>query len=183
MRDPAPPDLEEAPPVFSVWTKQRTRWLKGWLQTVLVHTREPLAIFRQLGFWPTMFFHLMITSVVISMLIHPVFLVHTGWEIAMAASGGHSITHPLLFGLSTFNLAGGYTTYAFLALGVMRMTGAPVSARWLFTLPAYWLIISVAGWRALWQFAVAPSSGKRRRTGWQIPTKLPISRKRELMPG
>ena len=31
---------EEAPPVFGVWLTQRTRWLKGWMQTYLVHTAE-----------------------------------------------------------------------------------------------------------------------------------------------
>ena len=32
---------EEAPPSFRVWKGQRTRWLKGWMQTYLVHMREP----------------------------------------------------------------------------------------------------------------------------------------------
>jgi glycosyltransferase XagB len=31
---------EEAPPTFRVWQGQRTRWLKGWMQTYLVHMRR-----------------------------------------------------------------------------------------------------------------------------------------------
>ena len=31
---------EEAPQRWSVWLPQRTRWLKGWMQTYLVHTRR-----------------------------------------------------------------------------------------------------------------------------------------------
>ncbi len=34
---------EEAPSTFRSWLSQRTRWLKGWMQTYLVHAREPLA--------------------------------------------------------------------------------------------------------------------------------------------
>ena len=30
---------EEAPPTFRIWKGQRTRWLKGWMQTYLVHMR------------------------------------------------------------------------------------------------------------------------------------------------
>ena len=40
---------EEAPPVFRVWLKQRTRWLKGWMQTYLVHTRQLRRLNRELG--------------------------------------------------------------------------------------------------------------------------------------
>ncbi len=32
---------EEAPVDLATWLKQRTRWLKGWMQTYLVHTRSP----------------------------------------------------------------------------------------------------------------------------------------------
>ena len=32
---------EEAPPTFRIWHGQRTRWLKGWMQTYLVHMRRP----------------------------------------------------------------------------------------------------------------------------------------------
>lgn len=149
------PTWEEAPPILSVWLKQRTRWLKGWLQTVLVHSRRPLVTARKLGPRSALFFHLMTTSIIVSMLIHPFFLVHVGWELTMVAAG-HGIANPLLFGLSLFNLVGGYTTYAFMAYGVIRLAGSAVSPLWLVTLPAYWLLISLAGWRALAQFATDP---------------------------
>jgi cellulose synthase/poly-beta-1,6-N-acetylglucosamine synthase-like glycosyltransferase len=40
---------EEAPPTFRVWLGQRTRWLKGWMQTYLVHMRAPRRLWRELG--------------------------------------------------------------------------------------------------------------------------------------
>ena len=40
---------EEAPADIRRWLGQRTRWLKGWMQTWLVHMREPRRLFRELG--------------------------------------------------------------------------------------------------------------------------------------
>jgi cellulose synthase/poly-beta-1,6-N-acetylglucosamine synthase-like glycosyltransferase len=40
---------EEAPQTFTIWFRQRTRWLKGWMQTYLVHMREPGRLLRDLG--------------------------------------------------------------------------------------------------------------------------------------
>ncbi len=33
------------------WIKQRSRWLKGYMTTYLVHMRRPLTLYRQLGAW------------------------------------------------------------------------------------------------------------------------------------
>ena len=43
---------EEAPPTFRIWKGQRTRWLKGWMQTYLVHMRCPRRLWRELGAAP-----------------------------------------------------------------------------------------------------------------------------------
>jgi len=151
------PTWEEAPPVLRVWHGQRSRWLKGWLQTILVHSRNPLRTAAQLGLQGTLFLHLILTAIVVSMLIHPVFLVYVGWQTAQLAAGvPGAIGDPLVYGLAIFNLAGGYTTYGYFAYGIMRETRDPPSALWLLTLPLYWLLISSAGWRALGQLLLRP---------------------------
>jgi len=40
---------EEAPIALAAWLKQRRRWCKGWLQTVISVTRQPLRLARELG--------------------------------------------------------------------------------------------------------------------------------------
>jgi len=40
---------EEAPGTLAAWLKQRRRWCKGWLQTGITITRQPLRIARDLG--------------------------------------------------------------------------------------------------------------------------------------
>lgn len=41
--------LEEAPSEFRALLRQRTRWFKGWMQTALVHCRDPSRFFADLG--------------------------------------------------------------------------------------------------------------------------------------
>ncbi len=51
--------LEEAPNSIMAWIRQRSRWVKGYLQTYLVHMRRPLKLYRKLGaraFWGFQFF-------------------------------------------------------------------------------------------------------------------------------
>ncbi len=41
--------FEEAPAAFGALVKQRTRWLKGWMQTAIVHCRHPARFVADLG--------------------------------------------------------------------------------------------------------------------------------------
>lgn len=42
---------EEANCAFWPWVRQRSRWLKGYMTTYLVHMRHPRLLYRQLGAW------------------------------------------------------------------------------------------------------------------------------------
>ena len=64
---------EEAPPVLGVWLKQRTRWLKGWMQTYLVHTRQWRRLNRELGLSAAIGFHALMGGLIASALVHPLF--------------------------------------------------------------------------------------------------------------
>ncbi len=152
------PTWEEAPPILSVWIRQRSRWLKGWLQTILVHTRNPVRTGRELGWKANLFFHLVLTSIVLSALFHPIFLVQAAYQFSQFQEAQHTDIYQLgILGLSMFNLAGGYTTYGFLAYGVMARQNYTSSRPYLLLfLPIYWLLISYAGWRAVRQMITNP---------------------------
>ena len=40
---------EEAPHELKNWFRQRVRWQKGWMQTLIVHARQPSLFRRDLG--------------------------------------------------------------------------------------------------------------------------------------
>jgi cellulose synthase/poly-beta-1,6-N-acetylglucosamine synthase-like glycosyltransferase len=151
------PTWEEAPRHPGAWMRQRTRWLKGWMQTILVHNRRPMRTLRSLGVKGTILFHLLLGAIVISMISHPLFLAVAAFEFAHLARGAAVDPHALaLLGLSVFNLVAGYTTHAAFLLAVANRER--VRFRWtdIASLPAYWLLISLAGWRAAVQFLLAP---------------------------
>lgn len=166
------PTWEEAPPKLLIWIRQRTRWLKGWLQTILVHMRNPLRTHRELGLRGNLFFHLVLTAIVISMMVHPLYFVLTGYQLYTLGSEKPSLTQSAWLGLSMFNLAAGYLTYGVLARVVMIRNRIAGETLVLFTFPLYWLMISIAGWRALLQLFVRPFKWEKTAHGL---AKIPSS--------
>ncbi len=150
------PTYEEAPPQLKPWIRQRTRWLKGWMQTILVHSRNPFHFLDDVGFKNAMAFHLLMTSIVISALIHPVFLATSIIQIINLNTPSSTHFDGLIIATSIFNLVGGYTTYALLAYAVLQQTKYDMFSKLLFTLPIYWILISFAGWRAIIHLIVKP---------------------------
>jgi cellulose synthase/poly-beta-1,6-N-acetylglucosamine synthase-like glycosyltransferase len=148
--------FEEASCLVSQWIRQRSRWIKGYMQTLLVHTRRPLHFLRTagpLGFLGFVFF---IGGTVVAGLLNPVFwLFYAIWLVAAAASFDPLFPQALLF-LCLFNLLAGNGAFTYLIML------APIRRGWLelipfsFTLLGYWVLISIAAYRGLWQLIHDP---------------------------
>jgi cellulose synthase/poly-beta-1,6-N-acetylglucosamine synthase-like glycosyltransferase len=146
------PTGEDAPERPMVWLKQRTRWMKGWGQTWLVHMRDPVQLLRDLGPRSFVAVQILMAGVLISSLLHPLMLL-TAAGIATAAMADVALG-PLqffLFALDAFNIVVGYG--AFLLLGWRASRPAERRGFWTLVLatPLYWMGMSVAAWRALFQ--------------------------------
>jgi cellulose synthase/poly-beta-1,6-N-acetylglucosamine synthase-like glycosyltransferase len=148
--------FEEASCRTGQWVRQRSRWMKGYMQTLLVHTRRPLHLLRTAGLTGFFGFIFFIGGTVIAGLLNPVFwLFYLIWLVASAANFDPLFPQFLLF-LCLFNLLAGNGAFTWLL-----MLG-PIRRGWLdlipfcFTLPAYWVLISVAAWRGLWQLIRDP---------------------------
>ncbi len=147
---------EEAPIYARQWFHQRTRWLKGWMQTWLVHMRAPWRLMRELGIWKFIGFQVVVGGILLSALVHPAFYV-----IAIAAALGHAVELPdtewavALQWVAWGNLAVGYVVAASVGAiaAARRRQRLTVS---IVLLPLYWLMISAAAYRALWQLWRAP---------------------------
>ena len=70
--------VETAPATLKVWTRQRTRWLKGWAQTWLVAMRRPLHTVQALGPGGFAVFQLLIAGMLVSALAHPLMFIFIG---------------------------------------------------------------------------------------------------------
>lgn len=162
---------EEAPIALGSWVPQRTRWLKGWMQTYLVHTRRrpkrrrwSLARFggremgRELGWWPRFGLHVLIGGMLASALVHPIVLAIIAWQAStgglLSPSAGPFERALIWIGLA--NLAAGYVSAMLAAAIAAWQRGWRRLAFGAVLMPVYWLLISFAGYRALYQLIRAP---------------------------
>jgi cellulose synthase/poly-beta-1,6-N-acetylglucosamine synthase-like glycosyltransferase len=149
---------EEAPASFGRWFRQRTRWLKGWMLTYLVHTREPWRLWAELGWRGALGFHMLMGGLVLLALLHPLLLALLAYH---AASGqlfvpAESAAGAAVWVMTWVNLAAGYaTSIAVGAVSVWRR-GWPRLALSALLMPLCWLLVSAAAYRALWQLATDP---------------------------
>lgn len=151
--------LEDAPVDVSVWMAQRARWFKGWLQTWLVLMRDPVRLMREMGLPAFLTFQLMVGGMLISALLHPLIFVFL-WLGASAMLEAPNDDLPLgvvsLFVMDFVNILGSYLI--FLGLGVGSMIDHEkrlIGWRWALV-PFYWLMISVAAWRAAIELKTKP---------------------------
>ncbi len=148
---------EEAPCGFKSWLYQRTRWLKGWMQTYFVHMRAPLKLWRQLGTGRFLGFQVMVGGLIFSALVHPLFYA----LIILKISTGTPFFDPSgvlglhVWLLALFNVTIGYLASMALCLITLRRRNVRLALHILF-MPAYWLLISLAAYRALFQLIDRP---------------------------
>lgn len=158
---------EEAPARLGAWLPQRTRWMKGWLQTYIVHMRDPLLLLRQLGWRGFVAFQLLIGGSVLAALVHPIFaalLIADIWIGSLVFPAG-SFAQSVQQSLVLATLASGYIASGSLAYIGMRRRGTPPTAWVLFTIPVYWLLLSAAAWRAVWKLITAPHQWEKTAHG------------------
>jgi cellulose synthase/poly-beta-1,6-N-acetylglucosamine synthase-like glycosyltransferase len=148
--------FEEASHQASTWIKQRSRWIKGYLQTLLVHTRRPLHLIRTTGVLGFLGFVFFIGGTALSGLLNPIFwLLYLVWLVALWTGFDAMFPQALLF-LSLLNLLAGNGAFIYLSML------APIHRGWLNLIPysltvfGYWVLMSIAAYRALWQLLRNP---------------------------
>lgn len=127
------------------------------MQTWLVHMREPRRLYQELasGFFA---FQLLLGGALLAALVHPVFagimiVKAINGDIFHASAGNPYVTRDAMLLLV---LAGGYLSAAALAAKGLHRRRVPISL-WLFaTIPVYWLLLSLAAWRALKELLIRP---------------------------
>jgi cellulose synthase/poly-beta-1,6-N-acetylglucosamine synthase-like glycosyltransferase len=150
--------VEEAACQPGNWLRQRTRWLKGWMQTYLVHMRQPIRLMRELGFVGFCAFQGHFAGIILAALVYPLSIVliaygvMTGWFLGEPRSllGDHLLT------IAGVNLVAGFTASFALGLFVMKRQHMTALLPQIPMIPLYWLLISAAAYRALYQLVTAP---------------------------
>jgi hypothetical protein len=149
----SPMTLEEAPVRAWPWVCQRTRWLKGYAQTLGVHLRFKNAMLPAFAIPSASHLPSLLLTIGASLLSALVHAPLAGFCIYLVFRDGIDGAWDLFAPLC---LSAGYIAAAVCAATGMRRAG--LSFRWfdLVTMPFYWPLQTLAAGRALWQLLTNP---------------------------
>ena len=147
--------LEEAPTGFAAWMAQRTRWMKGWMQTFIVHNRQPGKLLAEMGAWNMLVFEITVLGMIIAPLLHAGFLLIIAARLALALP----ILPDTQWHWSALYIA--LLTLGYGAAIALPLAGLERQKRsHLFIgqigLPLYWLLMALATMRALHELIDKP---------------------------
>jgi cellulose synthase/poly-beta-1,6-N-acetylglucosamine synthase-like glycosyltransferase len=168
--------FEEANCATGNWIRQRSRWIKGYMQTFLVHTRHPLRFLRQQGPLAALGFVFFIGGTMLSGLLNPLFWgIFVVWLITQTT--GFAIAFPpLLLCLALFNLLMGNGLFIYLAMiapfrrGWLELTPYGLTVFW------YWVLTSVAAFKGLWQLIFNPFYWEKTQHGISTHTAAELAK-------
>lgn len=156
---------EEANTHVGNWIRQRSRWIKGYLQTVLVHTRHPWRLWRMVGTRNLFGFVILIGGAPFAFLsLIPLWSLTLIWLVTR--------THlfdilfpPLILYISLFNLLIGNGVMSYLTMLAVFKRRQYHLIPFALLNPAYWILHSIASYKALWQLVRNPFYWEKTRHG------------------
>lgn len=159
---------EEANSVLWGWIKQRSRWVKGYMQTYLVHLRNSMTLIRTVGIKNFLLFQLNIGGVPFVLLANPVtFALLVAWFSFQP----HFITvifpnaiHP--FALVNF-LVGNFL-FVYMSIIALNYSRKYELVLYTLSLPIYWILMSVGAYVALYELLRRPFHWQKTQHGLAI---------------
>ena len=148
--------FEEATSVLDNWIRQRSRWVKGYIQTWLVHMRHPIQLWQQLGTGGFISFQLVIGGTFFGFLLNPLLWGLTGvwflteWEVIQQVFPG-----PVYY-MGAVSLYAGNFAFAYMNVaGCLRRRYYSL-VKWALLSPIYWVLMSIAAWKGFLQLFYRP---------------------------
>jgi len=146
--------FEEAPTTLVAWLKQRSRWLKGYMQTWLVHMRDPVRLQRRMGWLGFLSLQFFLGGTVLAALANPLLWLMFLWTVRFQSFTSSS---PVIMTISSFGLLSGNALLTWLAVVAPKRREWRGITPYAFAVTFYWALASLAAWRGLWQLVTRPS--------------------------
>ena len=147
---------EEAPYEFGNWFRQRVRWQKGWMQTLIVHSRRPIFFWRDLGPRRTLAATTLIVGAIFGCLFWPAFAVGTIWRAVTVGRGAMSPWREMSDVFTYILALSGIWTILLPAVIAAKFRRLKVTTSVLLLLPVYYLLVSAATWTAMLDLVLRP---------------------------
>ncbi len=174
--------MEEANSDAKNWFRQRSRWIKGYIQTYLVQMRDPMLFFRQHG-WHAFIFQLIVGGRISFMLINPIL-----WAITISYFTLYWLVGPTIeslyptavFYVAVISLVFGNFIYLYNYMIGCAKRGHWDLIKYTFFIPFYWLMMSWGAVIALYQLIFRPHYWEKTIHGLHLD-KMESDEKKRLM--
>ncbi|EON30804.1 Glycosyltransferase, probably involved in cell wall biogenesis [Gordonia terrae C-6] len=148
---------EEANADVVNWVRQRSRWYKGYLQTFLVHMRNPAALVRELGLIPALRISNLTAGMPIANTLNLLF-----WTLLLVWFAGkpdfmHSVFPGPVYYLCLLMFTVGNLATIMLGVVSARTRGKPYLLGAALLVPGYWFLQSMAAIKSMAQLIYKPS--------------------------
>jgi cellulose synthase/poly-beta-1,6-N-acetylglucosamine synthase-like glycosyltransferase len=147
--------LEEANSDLQNWIRQRSRWIKGYVQTYLVHMRHPLRMRNQIGWKSFISFQLVVGGTFI-FLLNPIFWALTTLFFFTNAGFIQQLFPSFVFYAAAFQLFIGNFVFMYLNVAGSVQRGYFDLAKYALLSPLYWGLMSIAAWKGFLQLFYRP---------------------------
>lgn len=166
---------EEANTRVGNWIRQRSRWIKGYLQTVLVHTRHPLRLWRSVGTRNVLGFVLLIGGAPFAFLVLiPLWSLNFIWLFSKTHVFD-IIFPPVILYVSLFNLLIGNGIMIYLSMLAVFKRRQYQLIPFALLNPLYWILHSLASYKAVWQLLTKPFYWEKTQHGLSRHSEIEAS--------
>jgi len=163
--------LEEANSVASNWFRQRSRWIKGYIQTYFVHMRDFPRFVRENGVIHALIFQLTIGGKLLFLFINPfmwlvifsyfIFYEHTATVIEL-------VYYPPISYIAVLSLVFGNFLFLYYYMVACANRNQWSLVKYIFLIPIYWVMMSYAGFIALYQLFFRPHYWEKTIHGFHL---------------
>lgn len=159
---------EEANSQVKNWIRQRSRWIKGYMQTYLVHTRNPMPDIRNRRWRELFSLQVVIGGKTAVLLINPIVWILTLMYLALRPDIYNVLfpTPVLYISIFCFTIGNFFYCYTYMISCARRAQYDLVI--WMLLLPGYWLLNSIAAYMALYELIVRPHYWQKTQHGLHL---------------
>src|ERR1700761_3687731 len=138
------------------WIRQRSRWIKGYMQTYLVHMRNPVKLIKKIGWRGFLGFNFFIGATPVTFLVYPLLLAIFLCYVIFDLSSIKAYFPDWVLFMSIFNLMVGNILMIY--VNMMAVFKRRYYELILFAIanPIYWLMHSISAYKGLYQLIVKP---------------------------
>ena len=159
---------EEACGHLGYWLRQRSRWIKGYVQTYLVHMRRPVKLLRDLGPVNWLNFQFVIGGNVLPFLLNPIYWALAALWFATRMEVLSAIFPTVIFVMGALCLFVGNFSFIYIGmLGAYKRRYYGLVKYALIVLP-YWVLMSVAAWKGVLQLITRPHFWEKTKHGLHL---------------